>query len=106
MKKSRRLTPVARHIENLGHFHLLCKNHFMRLLIVVLPIFLLLSSCGKKIKDINKIDSIIKETIPQNIKDAYKLLKTKKGGSKEKTPKSITKRKNKWINRKSYKYIK
>jgi hypothetical protein len=58
------------------------------------------------IKDINKIDSIIKETIPQNIKDAYKLLKTKKGGSKEKTPKSITKRKKKWINRKSYKYIK
>ena len=53
MKKSRRLTPVARHIDNLGHFHLLCKNHFMRLLIVVLPIVLLLSSCGKKIKDIN-----------------------------------------------------
>jgi hypothetical protein len=61
------------------------------------------------IKGIGDVDTSIQGTISDDIKKVYnELSKAKeiKGGSKEKTPKSITKRKNKWINRKSHKYIK
>jgi hypothetical protein len=69
----------------------------------------------KEITKFSDINELIKGTIPDSIKN-FDLIK--KGGSlkkrkinnrrtkKEKTPKSITKRKKKWINRKSYKYIK
>jgi hypothetical protein len=69
----------------------------------------------KKITNFSDINDLIRGTIPNNIKN-FDLIK--KGGSlkkrkinirrtkKEKTSKSITKRKKKWINRKSYKYIK